>query len=151
MICSPTGPGGGISHHIPSPAGMGYDGWGMAWHVCGFSLCGCRISVLRPFLDSSRRVDDGNEQKNNLQSLALPTELSRGDGSLHLSNANRTRDLGIPSVENGNGHVQVTGLVSSVSLCQRERERERENGRCSLLALGLALVFRARPRGPVTE
>ena len=107
-------------------------GHGMG-HVCGFSLCGCRISVLRPFLDSSRRVDDGNEQKNNLQSLALPTELSRGDGSLHLSNANRTRDLGIPSVENGNGHVQVTGLVSSVSLCQRERERERER---TVFALG---------------
>ena len=149
-------------------------GHGMG-HVCGFSLCGCRISVLRPFLDSFRRVDVKKEQKSNLQSLALPTrgvwaihrcvrtsrsrfepgiisavpELSRGDGSLHLSNANRTRDLGIPSVENGNGHVHVTGLVSSVSLCQRERERE--NGRCSLLALGLALVFRARPRGPVTE
>ena len=63
----------------------------------------------------------------NLQSLALPTELSRGDGSLHLSNANRTRDLGIPSVENGNRHVQ-DNWIGLFRFPLPERERERTDG-----------------------
>ncbi len=47
----------------------------------GFSLCGCRISVLRPDLDSFRRVDVRNVQKLELAGNRTPASCLEGNDS----------------------------------------------------------------------